>query len=744
MTRRAAGARPHAPALASLFVLVLVALVPAPAGAARWDTYNNANSLTSITATRGVVWTASDLGVHRYDPATGSFTRFSKNVGQLASNAVTEVEVDAGGNTWFATRGNGVSVLQAGGTWRTLTRFDGLPADTVLCLEPSASGMWVGTNAGLSLFDGLELIASWPDGINPSPFARNQIVALAHVGDSTWVGTPAGAYVTRSAEGVTWSLRDAGLASSSIRSLAAFGPAVWCVAGGRVYRDGQTGAWTEAAEGLPPTTAYTIAAHGDSLLLGTGAGVFVRTAAEPTWQLLGVGFPVRAWVEFADDGAPWAGNVEGLWRWLPSGWTRFDIPGPGGNDVLNIALEGSRPWIATRERGIARFDGTSWRTYSPLPGALPDTSLLSSDFVFAIFADSRGTKWIGDWGSAISTLDDRGAVPAFTHHFDAAEGNFDKFNTFGWSTAEDPSGNVWIGLDTDNAGQLPAPYGLHRFSPDGTQRARFDPLNAAMTYSHVRAIAFAPGPAFEMWVGYADRGIDIFTDPTLQTRSGRLSELEDEGELPDNDMWGIAFFGDSVWVGQGAGFARYSRADRERKEVIGTSAPSQGAVHPLDVDAEGGVWWATQVGLFHRRRDKSIEVFTSANSPLLSDVIRAVTVDRATGDIWIGTDRGVNRYDPDATTNPIPAGVSSFTVYPNPTYMSSAGVRLFGVGIGGPFSGRVVDIRGRTVRTLSGNATNGGLWDAKDENGRRVGAGIYFISVTQSGVTRTGRVLLVR
>src|SRR5688500_20404283 len=100
MTRRAAGARPHAPALASLFVLVLAALVPAPAGAAHWDTYNNANSLTSITATRGGVRTASDLGVHRYDPATGPFTRFSKTVGQLASHALTEVEAVVVRNTW--------------------------------------------------------------------------------------------------------------------------------------------------------------------------------------------------------------------------------------------------------------------------------------------------------------------------------------------------------------------------------------------------------------------------------------------------------------------------------------------------------------------------------------------------------------------------------------------------------------------------------------------------------------------
>lgn len=737
---RPAGATAHALAL---LVVLAAGMCAGPARAARWDTYNNANRLNSVTATRGFVWTASDLGLHRYDPAAGTFTRFAKNAGQLAANAVTEVEIDAAGNAWFATRGRGVSVLTPAGAWRTLSRFEGLPADTVISLEPSAVGMWVGTTAGVALFDGFELSAAWPDNVNPSPFVDNEILDIAHVGDSTWVGTPDGAYVTKSDEGVTWLRRVNGLTNLRVRSLSASGAEVWCVAGSDVYRGGGSGAWTLAEEGLPATPAFSIRARGDSLLLGTGAGVYLRTVDQPTWQRLGVGFPGQAWVDFADDGGLWAGNFEGLWRWTGSVWTRIDIPGPGGNLVVNLALEGSRPWISTRDRGIARFDGASWRTYSPQAGATVDTALYSPDDVFMIFVASDGTKWIGDWGSSISRLDDTGALPAFTHYYTADQGAFDIFNTFGWSSGEDPSGNVWIGLDTNNAGQLPAPYGLHRITQAG-QRTTFNPQNgAAMTNSQVRAIAFAPGPAFEMWVGYADAGVDIFTDPTLATRSGRISATQ--GGLPDNNVWALAFFGDSLWVGHSQGLTRYSRADGGRKENISTQSPtSRGAVHPLAIDATGGVWWATKAGLYHRRADRSVEVFTAANSPLLSDDIRAVVVDHATGDVWIGTDSGVNRYDPDASVGPPASGVATFTTYPNPAYLSAAGVRLFGAGVGGPFTGRVLDVRGRTVRTLRGNASSGGLWDATDEEGRRVAPGLYLIAVTQDGITRTGRVLLVR
>ncbi len=146
-----------------------------------------------------------------------------------------------------------------------------------------------------------------------------------------------------------------------------------------------------------------------------------------------------------------------------------------------------------------------------------------------------------------------------THYYGPEEGNFDKFNTFGWSGAEDPDGNVWIGLDTATRGQPPPPKGLHRLSPNG-DRATFNPQDgAAMSGSQVRAIAFGPGPGFEMWVGYAGGGVDIFTDPTLATR-GRSHRVEntETNQLLDDDIWAIEMNGDSVWIATSAGLNRFS------------------------------------------------------------------------------------------------------------------------------------------------------------------------------------------
>jgi hypothetical protein len=269
-----------------------------------------------------------------------------------------------------------------------------------------------------------------------------------------------------------------------------------------------------------------------------------------------------------------------------------------------------------------------------------------------------------------------------------------------------------------------------------------------MSGPQIRSITFAPGAAFELWVGYARAGVDVFTDPTLDTR---LDHFDVNAPLApgllDEDVWAVEMNGDSVWIGTSAGLSRYSRATRQRIENVGTLAPSsQGAVHPLSIDAEGGVWWAMLGGVFHRRPDRTVEVFTAENSPLLSNDVHSVYADRVTGDIWIGTVLGVNRYNAQAAPEGGggPPASATFGVYPNPAMISSGGTFLHTIGVAGPYKGKVYDVHGRVVRHLLGNATTGILWDAKDDLGQRVRPGVYLFEIEAGGVTRNSRVVLLR
>lgn len=735
----------------ALLILVLLGAVRSatPALAARWDTYNNANNLNSVRATASGVWAASSVGLHRYDPATGRFTRYAKAVGELGSNNIVEIELDPQGGTWFGTGGRGVSVLLSNGTWRSLTTFEGLPSDTVTALEYSSSGMWVGTRRGLALFDGFTLFAVWPDGVNPSPFASDVINDIAHVADSTYVATNNGVYVTKTDEGVVWQRRVDGLGNLEAQAIKGFGSDVWCVAGGHVYRGGQTGTWTLEETGLGGTTVARLTARGGEMFAGGLSGVYRWDGVAGSWQNLGGGgFPVSAWTDVDPSGGFWAGNLEGLWRWDGATWQFYQSAGPTGNWIQGMQLVGSTVFFTTRDRGLSRFDGANWRSYLPQFGATIDTTFYGTTGLFGLLAEKDGTLWAGQWGAGLAHLDPWTEPPSFSHYWDPSEGNFDERNTFIWSSARDSVGNRYFGLDTRLLGVI-TPLGINRVGFDDS-RANFSPQGGqAMSGPQIRAIAFAPGPGFEMWVAYAGNGVDVFVDPTLNTRLAHFSKTIPGVTvgLLDDDAWGIEFNGDDVWIATSGGLSRYSRASRSRLENVVTPSPSsQGAVHPIALDAEGGVWLATGGGLFHRRPNGSVEVFTVDNSPLLSNDVHSVIVDKVTGDVWIGTVLGLNRYNPTASSGG-GGGVAqgaSFGVYPNPAFLSSAGTVIRATNLTGPFKGKVYDVHGRVVRQLLGNASTGVLWNGDDDRGQRVPPGVYFFQVQAGGVTRKSRVLLLR
>jgi len=740
---------PRAFELGLVLACAFVAGAAPPARAVRWDTYNNANLLNVARQTPAGVWCASSLGLHRYDPASGAFTRVDKSVGQLASDAIADVAVDGQGSTWFATQEKGVSVFTSQGAWRTLSAFDGLPGDTVTCLTPSALGMWIGTTQGLALFNGFTLTAVWPDGVNPSPFSSNRIRGVAVTGESTYVATNDGVYVTKSSEGVTWSRRTTGLFNLDVKSIAALGTQAWCVSGGVIENGGETGAWAPSILGLGGATGVSLFAKNGVLLAGTTAGVF-RWDGVSTWQPVGsLGFPLSAQLDIDDAGDFAAGNADGLWLWNGSTWNLHTSSGPVGNWVQGMQLVGSKLYVSTRDRGLARFDAGAWRSFYPSPGATPDTTFLSPASFFSLLAARDGTLWTGIWGADISRLDDSTEPPHVTHYYGAADGTvpYDVRNSLGWSSTQDAAGNIWIGGDTFSLGVI-TPIGINVIGTNGS-RTNYSPLGgAAMSGPQIRSLTFAPGPLFELWVGYARAGVDVFRDPTLATRFARFSTADNipNANLSNDDVWAVEFNGDSAWIATSDGLSRYSRATRQRIEVITTSSPSsQGAVHPLSIDASGGVWWATVVGVFHRRTDRTVEVFNADNSPLITNDVHSVFVDRATGDVWIGTVLGLNRYNADAP----PAGgnvvvPATFGVYPNPALVSEASLGLCARDLSGPFVGQVYDVRGRVVKQLLGNATSGGLWDGTDANGGAVRPGLYFLKIDSGGKTRVGRVVLVR
>ena len=130
-----------------------------------------------------------------------------------------------------------------------------------------------------------------------------------------------------------------------------------------------------------------------------------------------------------------------------------------------------------------------------------------------------------------------------------------------------------------------------------------------------------------------------------------------------------------------------------------------------------------------------------------------IVVDAAGQDVGTLNSWGINDiqgYDCQTSTDVPASGLSLHfglaPVSPNP--VSSAATLRFSLARGDrPVSLDIVDVTGRAVRSLEGGVLPSGdhssVWDLRDDQGHRVGAGVYFGRLRQDGQQATAKLLMI-
>lgn len=172
---------------------------------------------------------------------------------------------------------------------------------------------------------------------------------------------------------------------------------------------------------------------------------------------------------------------------------------------------------------------------------------------------------------------------------------------------------------------------------------------------------------------------------------------------------------EAVWpvVQQGA-FAGYLFAGEEVNSIAIDGADRKW------VATKNGVWLVSATG------EKVVYQFTEANSPLLSNDVKKITIDGKTGEVYFETAKGICSFRSTATqgeeTN------ESILVFPNPVppgYTGTIGIR----GLVANAVVKITELNGRLVyqtRAAGGQAT----WDGRDYKGRRISTGVYLVLVS--------------
>ncbi len=156
-------------------------------------------------------------------------------------------------------------------------------------------------------------------------------------------------------------------------------------------------------------------------------------------------------------------------------------------------------------------------------------------------------------------------------------------------------------------------------------------------------------------------------------------------------------------------------------------------VRSIAVDGANRKWVATDNGvwLVSATGEDVIYQFTETNSPLLSNIVKKVTINGQTGEVFFATAKGICSFRSTATEGG--ERNENVLVFPNPVppgYSGTIGIR----GLVNNAIVKITELDGRLVyqtRALGGQA----VWDGKDYRGRRISTGVYLVLISNDGRT---------
>lgn len=159
------------------------------------------------------------------------------------------------------------------------------------------------------------------------------------------------------------------------------------------------------------------------------------------------------------------------------------------------------------------------------------------------------------------------------------------------------------------------------------------------------------------------------------------------------------------------------------------------AVQSIAIDGANRKWIGTKNGawLISEDGEKTIERFTTENSPLVDNDVRNIVIDKNTGEVYFATSIGICSYRGTATG--IDEKRPVVLAYPNPVppgYEGTIAIR----GLPANSIVKITELDGRLVyqtRALGEQA----IWNGRNYRGQRVNTGIYLVFARSADGTET-------
>jgi ligand-binding sensor domain-containing protein len=542
-----------------------------------------------------------------------------------------------------------------------LGREQGMPHPNVSALLQDADGfIWVGTTqGGLARFDGQHFKSFVHREGDAASLPGDFILALAADGKGrVWAGTASGdvAYYDKEADSFHAFPEPAGVPPrGSGLKLVGDGDGVWVASSntGLERIDAASGTITHYSHrdgdpaSLPSDRVRSLFLHRGDLLVGTYWGLTRRPGGgegfEPVPIVGGHGRPFEDMVvgmTEGRDGHVWFVTAQsGIGRLEPASETDSHLVGrilsgqapevTGG--PLSLALTEAVPgemWVSRVSGGIAAIDMASGRTHLIQHDPSQPQSL-ADDTVRGLIRDRSGLIWAGT-NHGLCWTDPRASVVDTVLPSAIQPGGLPDGDVFG--IAATPDGRAWLGLKE---------HGVVALDP---ARGTLAPIQgAAEIVADGIVDSLSAGPDGAIWIA-AGNGRALYRyDPKSNALARHpFPRVNNEARRMLAQVWAEG----SLWLAAG-GLVRYEPGSdnfRTYRHGLDVGTLVDDSANAVQLAEPGSLWVGTQRGLdrfdIASGRFRHLAYDPAAPDSLPGNYISAILVDRR-GRLWVGTSSGI-------------------------------------------------------------------------------------------------------
>jgi signal transduction histidine kinase/ligand-binding sensor domain-containing protein len=386
--------------------------------------------------------------------------------------------------------------------------------------------------------------------------------------------------------------------------------------------------------------------------------------------------------------------------------------------ILSVCFSGpEKLWVGTRNYGVLLYDLEQDRFFNYQYNEYDEGSLVTENAIRAMLVDQSGTLWLGTWGDCVSLLSP--ARQKFTHYKHLPGVNNGLPDNCISGITEDKNGNIWIGTKSgglskfdpvsktfenhfneftladdpieityiyydshDNLWIGTYAHALYRYNPETDKKIHYPQGNTPHSISQKRISAVAELVPGEILISTYGGGLNIYRYESDSFRRF-VKDPNDSASIPDNQIW-LPFLGDDdhYYVGGNsiAGLIRFNPKTETFSEPL--TRPNFNTFLVSVKDSKGKIYIdALSFGLSELFLNDTIGIrplTDRAGNRIIGGESAAVD---ARDKIWLGTDNGLVRYDPetkDLVRYDPDDGLQGFQFYRFAAYASSSGTLYFG------------------------------------------------------------------